>query len=79
MGVAHEMIWFTLFILALTAAYIYLRNCYNYWRNAGVQQTNPKLFFGDILPIYLKSKTVTEWSTDLYNQAAGKRYFKYSL
>lgn len=60
------MIWLTLILVALAAAYIFLDKKRNHWRNMGVQQKNPLLLFGDILPLFFKRETVIEFCNKFY-------------
>lgn len=62
------MILLTLFAVAVTATILYWKKCNNYWKNAGVPQTNPNILFGNSFKLFFQLIPLTDFVTNLYYQ-----------
>lgn len=68
------MILVALILAVFTAIYWYLKNVNNHWRNQGVKQVDPVIFFGDCLPLMMKKESLTKMMERMYNAAPGERF-----
>ncbi|XP_019875696.2 cytochrome P450 9e2 [Aethina tumida] len=68
------MFWVALIVVIITLGYYYYQRTYNYWKNLGINQTNPLPFFGDMFPIVSQKMALSHLVQNIYSQFPNSRY-----
>lgn len=57
-----------LLLIGCTAAYLYIKHVYSYWKRMGVKYLEPTFPFGNFAPTILQKKTGGELVADIYKE-----------
>lgn len=58
--------WLGLVLIILGLLYYILKRKYNYWKDRGVPGPDPTFLFGNIGPVLIGNKNMTELYADMY-------------
>lgn len=63
------LIFISLTVTLVVTAYLYIKNCYSYWKRKGVPFKKPSFPFGNFGQSFLSKKSLSEELEDLYNES----------
>lgn len=58
-----------LLLIGFTAAYLYVKHLYSYWKRLGVKYVEPTFPFGNFGPTIFQKKTAGELVADVYKES----------